>query len=362
MGLASMLLGEQNPFSKFVADNRNAIRGFAGGFANGPTIESGLQNAVQYTARGQQMDDVNRQQLKVAEEQAAQKTATQKWLAQKFPDLAQMVEAGMPMSEAWQTATQRMQPQTPTDPTTTATGRQGLAQQYGLTGADAQMYVLTGKLPDAAGGMKPPTVETRFNPETGLPEKVSWNSQTGQWDAFGGQQAPRGASDLTATETKKLFETEDNIAAAQNVLSSLDTAISLNDTSRDGFGADFLSTVGANVPDWIPGIGGGPQDANTMQLKNLVTEQALSQLKLIFGGQPTEGERKILLEIQGSVDQPAEVRKRIFERAKQMAQTRLQFNQQRKAKIESGGYGQTVPADGSAPAMRGNGWSVVGVE
>lgn len=154
MGLLSMLLGDQNPAAQFVADNRNTIRGIGAGLASGPTFATGLSNAVQMGAQGGPMDDVARLQRKQAEEQAKQKTATQQWLAQKFPDLAQMVDAGMPISEAWQTATQRMQPQAPTDPTSTASGRQQLAAQYGLTGADAQMYVLTGKLPGANDSAK----------------------------------------------------------------------------------------------------------------------------------------------------------------------------------------------------------------
>lgn len=363
MGLLSMLLGDQNPAAQFVADNRNTIRGIGAGLASGPTFASGLSNAVQYAAQGGPMDEAARLQRKQAEEQAKQKTATQQWLAQKFPDLAQMVDAGMPISEAWQTATQRMQPQAPVDPTSTATGRQQLAAQYGLTGADATSYILTGKLPDAArGGMEPPRVETRFNPQTGLEEKVTWNAQTNQWDPFGGQKAPRGANDLSATETKQLFETEDAILSAGNAISALDQALELNSKSRSGFGADALSSVGVNVPDWMRMGNSREYDTNTLLLKNIVTEGALSQLKLIFGSMPTEGERKILLEIQGSVDQPADVRQRIYERAKELALKRLEFNQQRKAKIEGGGYGQAMPADGSSPAMRGNGWTVVGVE
>lgn len=37
-------------------------------------------------------------------------------------------------------------------------------------------------------GRKAPTVEERYNPITGLNEKVVWNSGTGDWDPFGGQK------------------------------------------------------------------------------------------------------------------------------------------------------------------------------
>lgn len=154
MGILSALLGDKNPLAQFAADNRNAIRGFSSGLAMAPTFQGGLAKAAQMLGGGQMQDEMARQQAKVAEEQAAQKTATQEWMARQFPDLAQMVQAGMPMSDAWGTALDRMSPKAAADPTSTATGRQRLAQEYGLTGTDAQMYVLTGKLPGANDSAK----------------------------------------------------------------------------------------------------------------------------------------------------------------------------------------------------------------
>jgi len=44
--------------------------------------------------------------------------------------------------------------------------------------------------PDAP--RKPPQVETRYNPETGMDEKVQWDEAAGDWAPFGGQKAPDG--------------------------------------------------------------------------------------------------------------------------------------------------------------------------
>lgn len=349
MALLSALLGEKNPLSQWAGRNSNALTAIGSSL-----LSRGMDFSQVPAAAAMDKDRL---------EAANTKNATLDLFRREAPDLAAAVEAGLPIAAAYGEYMRLKQPKAPTDPSSTATGRQQLAAQYGLTGADATSYILTGKLPDAArGGMEPPRVETRFNPQTGLEEKVTWNAQTNQWDPFGGQKAPRGANDLSATETKQLFETEDNILSAQNAISALDQALALNDKSRSGFGSDILSSVGVNVPDWMRMGNSREYDTNTLLLKNIVTEGALSQLKMIFGSAPTEGERKILLEIQGSVDQPADVRQRIYERAKELALKRLEFNQQRKAKIEGGGYGQAMPADGSSPAMRGNGWTVVGVE
>ena len=43
--------------------------------------------------------------------------------------------------------------------------------------------------------------------------------------------------------------------------------------------------------------GGGKE---TVELHNIVATNAVEQLKAVFGGNPTEGERKILIDLQGS--------------------------------------------------------------
>ena len=146
MGLASLLLGDTNPFSKFVADNRNAISGFSAGFVNGPTFGEGLKNGVQYAARGQQDDAIAALQRKAAEDQAKEKTATQAWIEANYPQYA-----GLPAGEAFKLASsleaQKANPSGVADLTSTVSGRQKLAEQYGLQGNEATMFVLTGKLP-----------------------------------------------------------------------------------------------------------------------------------------------------------------------------------------------------------------------
>lgn len=64
----------------------------------------------------------------------------------------------------------------------------------------------------------------------------------------------------------------------------------------------------------------------------------VGQLKAIFGGNPTEGERRVLLDIQGSSSQPDAVRQRIFDRAIGLAETRLKLNQDRANELRGGTY------------------------
>lgn len=135
---------------------------------------------------------------------------------------------------------------------------------------------------------------------------------------------------LTAAEIKELFDAQDGIAAGEAVTTALDKALKLNETAWDGPLADIGTQAGALVGD--------ANSADTQELKNLVTAQALDQLKATFGAVPTEGERKILLEIQGSVNQSREVRKRIFERAKAAADRRIKENRIKAEGIQTGDY------------------------
>lgn len=158
------------------------------------------------------------------------------------------------------------------------------------------------------------------------------------------KEKPAGGTP-SPTIAKEIFEADEGAQAGQNVITSLDKALEINDTAWDGPLAD-ISSAGAALF--------GNQDAvQTQELKNNVTANALESLRATFGGNPTEGERKILLDVQGSITQPRAVRKAIFERAKAAAQRRLTFNQERASALRGGEYfdeGYSPVGGGAAPA------------
>ncbi len=82
----------------------------------------------------------------------------------------------------------------------------------------------------------------------------------------------------------------------------------------------------------------------TIALDNLVQTNALTQMKSIFGPNPTEGERKILLEIQGSSNQSDKVRQDIFDRGIKLAEQRQSANARQAKEMRAGTYYQ--PRDG----------------
>jgi hypothetical protein len=140
---------------------------------------------------------------------------------------------------------------------------------------------------------------------------------------------------LGATEQKELFEAEDVITAGKAVILNLTKAKELNNKAYSGFAAGARRSIGRN----IPGIGDSEGVAATTELESLTGQNALDQLKAVFGGAPTEGERKILLDLQGSINMGPKERAAIWDRAIAAAARRIKQNEEKAKRIKSGAYG-----------------------
>lgn len=163
-------------------------------------------------------------------------------------------------------------------------------------------------------------------------------------------QAPPKAKNLTVQEQKEVFEADEGVQAATNVVGALQKALALNDQAYSG---PLAQTRG-----YTTSLFGSEGGNATEELQNVVLQQVLDNLKATFGAAPTEGERQILVDIQGSVNKAPEVRRRIFENAIAAANRRLQFNSTKANAIRGGEYFQpgyqpsavqNTPAPQSAP-------------
>ncbi|MEN3234736.1 hypothetical protein PUR29_14135 [Methylobacterium ajmalii] len=167
------------------------------------------------------------------------------------------------------------------------------------------------------------------------------------WQSFVGTGKIGRDQDLSATDKQAIQEADDNVMAAQGAINSMRQARELSKKAYDGPTAGIRGTVTS--------LFGSEAGEATKALDNVVTTNSLSQLKAIFGGNPTEGERKILLDVQGAANQPQAVRDGIFERAAAMAQRRLEYNQRRADDLRGGTYykkgaGASVAPQGEMPA------------
>jgi hypothetical protein len=175
---------------------------------------------------------------------------------------------------------------------------------------------------------------------------------------------------LTATDKKAILDADDAVLANTAVIDQLNSVItpdasgkSLNDRAGEGAFAGLQSFAARNDPvDWISGGNVKMFDDTTGQatteLQNIVLGQALSSLKSIFGAAPTEGERKILIDLQASIDKTPAERKPIIERAIRMAKARLKFNEERAASLRGGSYYKS----GGGPATSSDGITIELVE
>jgi len=327
-GLAEMIGMPQ--VSKAIDPRRNMLLGLAAGLVGGPTWGQGLSNGFQLAAQGGALDQQAAEKAKAELKVQSQTDAFKSWLSTKRPDLVPLLDAGVSPSELFNKALAPMD-QGP-EPT-----------------ANMRDFQFAQENPGYAEFLNPPKEEAM---PAGVQEYQFAQGQgyAGTYADFQKEMKAAGRPAMNATTQKELFEADDAAKAGDYVLSALDEAQKLNDAAYDGPMADVRGDTTA--------LFGDQSGIATSRLKNVTTELALSQLKTIFGSMPTEGERKILLELQGSVNQPKQVRAAIFKRAKEMAQRRIADNQAKASALRSGEY-----FDPGYSGQQGGGeWTVLGVE
>lgn len=163
-----------------------------------------------------------------------------------------------------------------------------------------------------------------------------------------GTQQVRPAQ-LSQGEKDAILESDKAVEAGNASIGALTKALKLNDEAFSGATAEARAWADRNV---LPGEWGGTA---TTELQNLISTQALNSLRAIFGGNPTEGERKILLDLQASVNKSPGERKIILDNALAGAKARVEREQQRGQSMRSGTYftqglPQQTPGGGSGGA------------
>lgn len=326
-----------NPFYKAFDSNRSAVvSGFAGIGSSPMDPAGGFSRGF---ANGMQLDEQRSQQQAEEATRLSQINQTAQFLRAKgAEDLAMAVEGGMTSgADAFNSWYQQAN------------------AQPELT-ADMQNYQFAQENPgfaDFMGGVgeAPQIVET-YDQATGQP--VKGYMQGTEFVPVGGpKQASARDNPMNATIQKEIFEADEAVQAGEATISGLTRALELNQVAYDGPFADQRSAAAA--------LFGNQEGIATQELKNVVTAQALESLKAVFGGMPTEGERKILLEIQGSVDQPKPVREAIYKRAMAAAERRMEANRAKAGGLRSGEYfdpgfgGQAAPANQTSTGLQ---WSI----
>jgi hypothetical protein len=145
------------------------------------------------------------------------------------------------------------------------------------------------------------------------------------------QQARTGAK-LSPTAEKELFEAEDMAQSSRSAAEQLRQALGLNNRMYSGVEAVRRAKIRSNLP------GTDPAADATIAYDNIIGAQALASLKATFGGAPTEGERKILVDLQASADKTPAQREEILRRAIAAAESRAKLNAEKADALRAGTY------------------------
>lgn len=159
------------------------------------------------------------------------------------------------------------------------------------------------------------------------------------------------AGKLSAAETKDLMEAEDIITSGTSTIKNMQKALTLNPLAYEGVTAGARQMAGRATPI----VKDSKAQIATTELETIVLGNTLDSLKSTFGGNPTEGERKILVDLNGSLNKTAKEREAIYKRAMTAAARRVKAAQDRAKSIKSGyfsGQGDVKEPEGYAEGGR----------
>lgn len=171
------------------------------------------------------------------------------------------------------------------------------------------------------------------------PAPAPANALQPQQVAPGVTVTPVGPAKLSAQQEKELFETDDIIRTSRSTAKSIEDAIRLNASASSGALAGVENAYNRT-------LGNPVAAADTTEFNSIVTGQALESMRAIFGANPTEGERKILMDMQAAPNMRKEERARLLTRAKAAIEAREQAARVKAQQIRSGNF--TKPQEGGA--------------
>jgi hypothetical protein len=152
--------------------------------------------------------------------------------------------------------------------------------------------------------------------------------------------AARAASRMTAGEMRLMSDAEKEITAGDIAISALNQAIDLSEDAYTASIGDQAARAWAERTDPQ-----APKVVATRVMEQLVKLNVLNNLKLMFGGNPTEGERAIAFATAGLEAISITERNENLKLAFDMATTRIDALQDKVSAIKSGEYAEYAQGD-----------------
>jgi len=172
------------------------------------------------------------------------------------------------------------------------------------------------------------------------PKEVVTYGSPGQIDQTG-RFTPIKRIPLGAREQKMLEESENNMNVGLDMVTQMKKLLPLNDLAYSGGLPGVRKAIGSLI---------GSEDPSylaTEEMDNILNKFAASQLKSTFAGSISDGERKFLVELQGSSNLPRGVRARIWANAGPVLSNMVSRNAKRIEAIKGGYYAtRNAPTQG----------------
>jgi hypothetical protein len=170
-------------------------------------------------------------------------------------------------------------------------------------------------------------------------EELRYQTQVAREERIG-DAAARAASRMTAGEMRMMSDAEKEITAGDIAISTLNQAIDLSEDAYTASIADQAARAWAERTDPQ-----APKVVATRVMEQLVKLNVLNNLKLMFGGNPTEGERAIAFATAGLEAISITERNKNLKLALDMATMRMDALQDKVSALKSGEYAEYAQGD-----------------
>jgi hypothetical protein len=144
----------------------------------------------------------------------------------------------------------------------------------------------------------------------------------------------KAGTHLSAKDKDELYAADAAVKAGTSALLLLNKAKNINPKAYAGMGAGARRAVARN----LPGFKGSEGVSATTTLENILTRQAIGQLKPTFGGNPSDAESKLLLRLEGAIDMSVEERDELINESLTAVARRVKEARDRIKAIKSGSF------------------------
>lgn len=253
---------------------------------------------------------------------------TRDFLAKNDPELAAIVDAGMPANDAFAIyAKKKME----------GSQRQGLMNTgEGIYDPNTGQWIM----PPDAGKSSEYTLREQAAQQQGL------QPGTREYQNFvlTGKMATEEDRGLSATESKEVWQSEDEIPSLDYTIESLNRAEELNDKTFTGWGAETAGRLGTQAPGGAL-IFNQEKAKATNEFSKLMSMEAIQAMAATLKGATTDAELARFVDILADPSTDPQIRGSTIKRMKSLAENRRRIKLRRIQEIK----GQSMPEAGAPP-------------